>query len=354
MLYNYTIFRKKFKLRYDIVKKDWTVITNGGVAMESMTKNRQSADVINQMVERIFSPLKMTGYRELTEGFFNAAYEVELNDGSSVILKVAPPADVRVQIYEKNIMSAEVQAMEMLLRHGGIPVPHVYGYDDSRTVCGSPYFFMEKLRGKSLNEIRYALSQEQIDDIYLETGRLVRAVNDIVCPHFGFPGQPEYQGKEWYPVFYKMMTAAIEDARQVDIELEVPPDELMNMLRQDEAIFNEVTEPHLVHYDCWDGNIFVENGRITGIIDWERALWADTLMEVEFRRFFPNLVFAKGYGLETLSESQIRRALWYDIYMMVLIAAECEYRKYRMEDVYSWAPGVLKRQFEELKKQGSL
>ena len=32
-----------------------------------------------------------------------------------------------------------------------------------------------------------------------------------------------------------------------------------------------------------DGNVFILNKRITGIIDFERCLWADELMEVGFR-----------------------------------------------------------------------
>jgi len=116
---------------------------------------------------------------------------------------------------------------------------------------------------------------------------------------------------------------------------------LIRKFQQDEIIFNEVTVPALVHYDCWDGNIFVENGKITGIIDWERTLWADPLMELQFRRFSPDLVFQKGYGLGELSENQIRRALWYDVYMMVLIASEAVYRNYKID--YPWDDGILKR-----------
>jgi len=77
--------------------------------MESMTKNGQSKDVICKMIEKYMSPLKMTDCKELTGGFFNAVYEVYLNDGSSVILKIAPLKDIAVQTYEKNIMYTEVK-----------------------------------------------------------------------------------------------------------------------------------------------------------------------------------------------------------------------------------------------------
>lgn len=317
--------------------------------MESLTKNRQSKDTIKRMIEKYFPPLEMKDYKELTEGYYNVAYEVELSDRSKVILKVAPPMDVRIMTYEKNIMSSEVQAMRMVEQDGHIPIPQIYGYDDSCTICKSPYFFMEKLKGRSLDTIRDSLSQQQIENIYSEAGKIIRFVNDIPCPCFGYPGQTEYQGTEWYPVFGKMLKAGLEDAKQGNVDLKISIDELQDYLERDKIIFDEVKNPRLVHWDCWDGNIFVENGKLTGIIDWERCLWADPLMEVGFRTYSPNPAFQRGYGMEALSVRQQRRALWYDIYLMILVALECEYRKYETMDTYDWSTDVLMKQFEKLK-----
>ena len=317
--------------------------------MESLTKNRQSKDTIKRMIEKYFPSLEMKDYKELTEGYYNVAYEVELSDRSKVILKVAPPMDVRIMTYEKNIMSSEVQAMRMVEQDGRIPIPQIYGYDDSCTICKSPYFFMEKLKGRSLDTIRDSLSQQQIENIYNEAGKIIRFVNDIPCPCFGYPGQTEYQGTEWHPVFSKMLKAGLEDAKQGNVDLKISTDELQDYLERDKIIFDEVKNPRLVHWDCWDGNIFVENGKLTGIIDWERCLWADPLMEVGFRTYSPNPAFQRGYGMEAFSVRQQRRALWYDIYLMILVALECEYRKYETMDTYDWSTDILIKQFEKLK-----
>lgn len=317
--------------------------------MESLTKNRQNKDTITRMVEKFFGSLEVRSYKELTEGYFNVAYEVELNDGSKTILKIAPSKDVRIMTYENNIMSSEVQAMRMAGQDGHISVPQIYGYDDSCTVCESPYFFMEKLKGKSLNTIKKSLSQQQIENIYSETGKIIRLVNGIPCPCFGYPGQPEYQGTEWYPVFCKMIKAGLGDAKQGNVDLKIPISELLDHLERDRVVFEEVKEPRLVHWDCWDGNIFVEDGNLTGIIDWERCLWADPLMEVGFRTYSPNPAFQKGYGMEVLDARQQRRALWYDIYLMILVALECEYRRYETMDTYEQSTDILTKQFEKLK-----
>lgn len=75
--------------------------------MESLTKNKQSRETISKMVEKYFSPLKVKNYRELTEGYFNIAYEIHLSNGEQVILKIAPSKEMHVMTYEKISCSAK-------------------------------------------------------------------------------------------------------------------------------------------------------------------------------------------------------------------------------------------------------
>ena len=315
--------------------------------MKSLTKNEQSPETIEHMVEICFPGRKMTGYTELTEGYFNVAYEVELDNAEHTILKVAPAPDARIMTYEKNIMYSEVEAMKAA-KAAGLPAPAVLAYDDSRAICGSNYFFMEKLPGQSFNVIKSSLTEMEIAEINRQVGYINRKINAINCPCFGYPGQPEFQGNEWFPVFRKMLKAGVRDAENGHVDVKINIDKLWQVLEHDRPIFEEVTEPRLVHWDCWDGNIFVENGRVTGIIDWERSLWADPLMEVGFRTYAQNADFLAGYGMGLITADQQRRALWYDVYLMLLVSLECEYRQYETMDMYEWSTGVLARQFGKL------
>lgn len=316
--------------------------------MQSLTKNKQDKKIIEQMVKKYFPLHTMNGYRELTEGYFNVAYEILLSNGTNVILKIAPLKETRIMTYEKNIMFVEVEAMKTAKIKAQIPIPDMLGYDDSCTICQSPYFFMEKLEGNSLNKVKNTLSPEQLANIYIEAGKIIKKVNEISCPRFGYPGRPEIQGSEWYPVFHQMLEAGICDAQNGNVDLKISTDLLWNYLERDKAIFDEVTEPRLVHWDCWDGNIFVKDGLITGIIDWERSLWGDPLMEVGFRTYQDNSLFLKGYSINSLTANQQRRALWYDIYALILMSSECEYRKYETMDMYNWSSQLLKEQFQKL------
>lgn len=315
---------------------------------ESLTKNKQDAETLKKMVDKYFAPIQMISFKELTEGYFNVAYEIYLSNKKSVILKVAPAKNTRIMTYEKNIMLSEVNGMELAIKKGGIPVPKILGYDDSCTICDSSYFFMEKLEGSSLYTDKDSISQSDLDNIYTEMGRINKKINEIHCQCFGYPGNPEYQGKEWFPVFKKMLQAGINDSKNGNVDIKIPIDTLFNYLDRDKEIFAEITVPQLVHWDLWDGNIFVKNGKITGIIDWERCIWGDPLLEAGFRCYDMNPHFLKGYGIDSLSENQKRRAIWYDVYLFILQSLECEYRKYETMDMYNRAIDLLEKQFKKL------
>ena len=89
----------------------------------SITKGALTDAVVNQMVRRAFGrdALEM---EELKEGYFNIAYRIGLED-RQVVLKIAPPREVPVMTYEKNIMFSEVDSMRMIAERTKVPVPKI-------------------------------------------------------------------------------------------------------------------------------------------------------------------------------------------------------------------------------------
>lgn len=316
--------------------------------MNSLTKNIQSEETLLSLIHRAFPDAFCTGIEELTEGYFNAAYKIFLDHAPSCILKIAPPKEAPVMSYEKNIMKSEVLAMHTVKEQSDIPVAEVLFYDDSLTRLNSPYFFMEILEGASLHSILPSLSAAVQSEIRTETGRWNRKINEIKGSKFGYPGQPALQGDNWHQVFALMTKLAFSDGERLSIDLKISREQLFKDLDESKEIFDEVKVPSLVHWDLWDGNIFVKDNRITGLIDWERSLWADPLMEVGFRTYGTDRDFYKGYGIDRLSEKEYLRALWYDVYTMLLVSQECDYRQYETRDMYDWASGHLADKFNEL------
>ncbi|MDD6307484.1 MAG: phosphotransferase [Clostridiales bacterium] len=69
------------------------------------------------------------------------------------------------------------------------------------------------------------------------------------------------------------------NAENKSVVIGVDKNDILSLLEKDKKIFDAVTQPVLVHWDMWEGNIFIKDGCITGIIDWERALWGEPLMD---------------------------------------------------------------------------
>lgn len=319
--------------------------------VKSSTKNRQSNEKIIKMIQKGLGNIKVIKIEELTEGFFNIAYLVEVENERSFILKIAPSSDTIIMTYENNIMCSEVTSMKMVEELTDCPVAKIIYYDNSHTVCDSDYFIMDKLEGKSFNSIMDTLSETDKDKINNEIGMYNKQLNSIFGERFGYFGQPSKQGENWFEVFKTIVKDAIDDAKRLDIDLKVSGEYIMELLDRDKRYFEEVKIPKFVHWDLWAGNIFVLNGKITGIIDFERCLWADELMEVGFRTYGYNKEFFKGYGLENLDDIQKIRAKWYDVYLFLVCSLEYKYRNYETMDIYNWGTDMLKEWITEFDKR---
>ena len=307
----------------------------------SITKSVVAKETIHKMVQKAFD-CEPKEIAELTEGFFNVAYRIDLGD-RKVILKVAPSPEVEVLTSEKNIMWAEVDSMRRTKKRTNVPVPEIYFYDDSKELINRPYFFMEALSGRNFFTIMETMSEEEKANVFRQAGQYTRELNRITGEKFGYYGQPDCQGNNWYEVFKSLILDVFSDLERKSIAVPVAKEKLLAMLGADKSCFDEVTIPKYVHWDIWAGNIFVEDGKVTGIIDFERAMWADELMEVGFRTYDYSAAFFEGYEREALSETEQRRAQWYDMYLFLLMRTECDYRGYEGTWHYDWSGEMIEK-----------
>ena len=312
----------------------------------SITKSSLSTKCIQSMVKKAFGACA-TSIEELTEGFFNIAYKIQVNH-QFVILKVAPPHEIDIMTHEKNIMFSEIDSMRMIHEKTSLPVPAILFYDDSHTLCDRSYFFMEMLDGQSFSSCMEQLTTAETYDIHQEIGKLTKELNQISNTAFGYYCQKDKQGANWYEVFKSMIEDTYADAARKNVQRPVTKQQLLNCLEKDKAIFDEVTLPKFVHWDIWAGNVFLKDKKVVGIIDFERCLWADELMEVGFRTYGYEQGFFDGYGITELTSTQKRRAKWYDIYLFLIVSLEYTYRQYDNLDSYNWACDMLQEWYHKL------
>lgn len=318
----------------------------------SITKRHLSRSTVVGVVRAAIPDCSVRGVCELTEGYFNAAYAVDCDGGRRCIVKVAPSPDTPVMSYEHDLMSVEISTMRTIARLTDIPVPRVLFQDDRGKLCGSPLFVMTRMPGASLSSLR---GRGLVDDadharILHDIGTYNARINSIHPALFGYPALRTTWSNSWHAAFSTMLGMALGDAGRVNCDLGLDAGRLLTALSREGPIFNQVRRPSLVHWDLWDGNIFVDGGRISGIIDWERSLWADPLMEVGFRRHCRDDAFMKGYGMSRPTADEERRSLWYDIYMMILLAQEGEYGHYAEDSIRRWAMPILQDRVDELSR----
>jgi aminoglycoside phosphotransferase (APT) family kinase protein len=294
---------------------------------------------------------------ELTEGFFSTAYRVDLADGRAWVVKVSPPPHVRVLRYERDIMAAEVTVLRLLRQHTSLPVPEVHTYDASRTLLDHEFFLMDYLPGVPLHKVRRDLSHEVQQRLGREIGGYLREINTIQGAAFGYGSDNMPRFATWREAYDAMLQDVLHDGEDMDVELPRPYSQIYNLACQHYAALDEVTTPYLVHWDLWDGNILfdTETQTITGIIDHERALWGDPLMELNFGTglYKPDSAFAEGYGVPVLvTHAQRTRRRLYDLYLFLIMVIEVHYRQYPDDRQETWARGKLADTLDALRKCG--
>jgi hypothetical protein len=307
--------------------------------MESTTKNRKTREQVARIVERAFGGATLAASEdavsELKEGWFNAAYNVRLFDGREVILKVAPLKDAEVLAYEQHIMVTEVASMRLVRENPAIPVPEIYAFDTTQDVCDSEYFFMEKLAGDNYEQVKASLSPAMQAQIDRQIGAIVREINGFTGTYFGYDGNSDLRGATWKEAFLKIIDSVLEDGSRKQADFGFPIDDIRGAVLKHASSLEVVTTPQLVHWDAWDLNFFVKDGKITGILDFERALWADPLMEAQFRALAFGGVSEsmRGYGKITFTHEEDERCHLYTLHLALVMKTECYYRNYASDVV---------------------
>lgn len=318
--------------------------------MDSRTKNHQTPEQLDRMTRHALG-VGLAGtdgdlapaVEELRNGWFNAAYALRLADGRRVVVKIAPPPGADVMTYERGIMATEVAAMRLAATNAAIPLPAVLAADDSGEVCDAPYFLMSFAEGRTLDQLASGMDPAALAAVHRSVGAIVREINGFTGPWFGCPGHPGLQAPTWREAFTGLIGSVLDDGAAKGVVYGPSIDELRSVVDHHAHVLDHVTVPRLVHWDVWDGNVVVDGDRVTAIIDFERALWGDPLMEVQFRRFREPVTDAmRGYGWTTFTPHEERRSQLYGLHLALVMKTECAFRHYDtsyIDDIGTWMLG---------------
>ena len=155
---------------------------------------------------------------------------------------------------------------------------------------------------------------------------------------FGYPAVPQLSAPTWPDAFAAMLGALIDDANRYRVALPAADGELRAAVQRNTSALAAITTPALIHFDLWPGNILISPPdqptapRINGLIDGERVIWGDPLMEFVgmdvFGRADHDPDLRTGYteaGGTIADDVQARRRLaLYHLYMQLLLLIEID------------------------------
>jgi len=325
--------------------------------MKSRTKTPVGPDTLRAMLLQAGID-GIAGIEELGDGEFNTAYKVTAASGRFVV-KIAPQAGADVLTYEKNLMATELAVYELIAKNTDVRIPKVLY--QSGAAAGSPWFIMEYLPGRPLTKAKLTKAQRQ--NVMFELGQSAAKINALKNDRFGYIQNG--LKATWKEAYSAMLAAVLADAQRLG--LKVPHKEkILRLIGQNADVLDEVTQARLIHFDLWQGNIFVsESGALAGIIDTERAMWGDVYGEfvnLDFLGDFgKNTAFIEGYNSAAeekfvINASTIKRMNLMRLYLALVIFTEADTRSGKRSGVYwfkkIFARMLMRKAFKVLKTKG--
>ncbi|MBI9099212.1 MAG: aminoglycoside phosphotransferase family protein [Spirochaetaceae bacterium] len=332
--------------------------------MISATKSSLGVREIKSLFNRIFPKIPVLKIGELEDGCFNASYVIQLDNRSEYVLKVAPPEDVPILTYEKEMMSTEVFFHKLLTERTSIPLPklifsHLKGEDTA-----SDYFIMEKLHGFPLDKIG-EVTIEMRKTLFLQLAGYLAQMHSIKGDYFGYPIMKEsLRGQSYFESFLFMLDQVFHDGRVRNVSLPVPEKVLKELIGCFRNAFDEIKQSNFVHFDLWDGNIFVKNSdtnpEIEGLIDFERGFYGDPAADFSQVAGYIDLEkdewFLEEYNRHVpvpfvLDKKAKNRIKLFRLYLFLIMVVESYYRDVEgsYNDQLKWSEGELVKLYEELK-----
>lgn len=258
---------------------------------------------IHALLDRAgIAPHELHAHEELTEGTYNTVYRLTVGT-RQLVLKIAPDPATPGLSHEQALIRTETEFYRAA--QGKAPVPEVV-YADAEVLL------MTALPGATMLSVGDGRTAYR-----RELGTIVRSLHEVVGTEgFGYPQRGLVA--TWSEAFQRMLDDVLADAERYGVAL---PRGVSRELAADRGdLLDTVREPRLIHFDLWDGNILVDGGRISGLLDGERAFWGDPVAEFVSLTLFSSVddELIAGYG----SDVDRERLSLYRVYLYLIMLVE--------------------------------
>lgn len=256
-------------------------------------------------------------------GKFNDSFFVQTAD-LELVVRIAPPEDAVFVFYERQMMRQEPQIHALVAAETAVPIPRILVFDKSHKLLDRDYMIMERLPGRPWTE----MPRLDADHVLYQVGGMLAQVHHLQATAYGYLGahKPMMPQTNWVDAFALMWDKLVADIVGVGHYSFEEADFMRALLDGYLALFDRPLKPSLLHMDIWHQNILVaDDGAVTGIVDWDRALWGDP--EIEFAVLdycgISKPAFWQGYGRarDDSPEAHIRQVFYllYELQKYIVI-----------------------------------
>lgn len=210
------------------------------------------------MYEEIITILKQNGIdpsvpvAAYTSGQINSVYRI----GEEYVVKIEK--DLDVVAHQPELMQRAFEA--------GAKVPEIL---DVGKIDGGDYLFMRLLPGRTIAEDWFALRKIEQESLIEQLAEQLKILHGISFPTYAIPRPKEF--KAWreaireYTDFSGIDLDSLEQSVRQNFEM------VKDFYFAHEAILDDSEPPVLVHNDIHFENILHDEGKLTGLIDFDFA-----------------------------------------------------------------------------------
>lgn len=253
--------------------------------------------------------------RPISTGLFNTSFYVN-GPARPLVLRIAPPDDPsRLLFYEYRMMRQEPRLHELIRSRTSAPVAEIVAHGLDAPGIERDFLLMERLEGAPISD-HPSISSRELSNVLRQVGECLKEVHRIKGDRYGYvgPHRPMEPQADWPAAFRIMWNKLIDDVERSNGYTREQADHLRRLFDAHAKAFDRPVAASLLHMDVWAQNILAARGRLTGLVDWDRALWGDP--EIEFAVLdycgISRPAFWVGYGSprDEGPEAEIRRIFY--------------------------------------------
>lgn len=256
---------------------------------EHHAKFSTDAEVVDRVVAEATGGRRVVVRERLLRGEINEVYMLTLDDEESLVVRIAH--------WNPGVFARGEQAI-VEARSAGIPVPETIAIEtvdvaepDGRT-RQRQFCLQRRLPGRPLDELATRLSGDDLRHLIVQAGEYLGRLHGVARPGGAGRGLWTVQSKEWEAAVYDQ-AAELGAGRA--------------MIERAFTIADEVRESYepgasrLVHGDYTIEHLMVDDGAITGVIDWDSAGSGQPVGDIELWDMFcdepghPTSLLLEGY-----------------------------------------------------------